>query len=202
MVTKSPTEEASFPFEESPPPPPELEALSDPAHPEVRAPISPSPQSQQLDGWFGFLNNRLLLAALGLVVVLLLTAIVLIAIGRGNASSNDSSSKVVVASGRKTPVPAVGGLVGTTVSTIGFRNGPDVTYPILGTIPRGATVAIVGRSQDSAWLQVGHPATFDLKGWVDAKLLNVDGDVTVLALAGPGPVANAEVTYQPTIAIY
>jgi hypothetical protein len=37
---------------------------------------------------------------------------------------------------------------------------------------------------------------------VDAKLLDYSGDVSALAIAGPGPIASADVTYVPTIAVY
>jgi uncharacterized protein YraI len=147
------------------------------------------------------LNNRFILGALGAVVILLLTAIVLVAIGHGDSSGGDSSN-VVAPSGDKTPVRPIGGLAGTTITTASYRNGPGPTYVILGTIPRGATVTVVGRNTNNSWLQVRYPPSSNLKGWVDAKLLSIDGDITGLAIAGPGPVASADITYVPTVANY
>src|SRR3972149_3743504 len=68
-------------------------------------------------------------------------------------------------------VPLIG-LPGRLRSTARMRNGPDATYAILGTIPRGALVPVVGRNADATWLQVVYPPTSQLRGWVDASLLN------------------------------
>jgi uncharacterized protein YraI len=137
--------------------------------------------------------------------VLLLTAIVLVAIGHGDDEGSGSSNVVAPAGNDddETPVIPIGGLLATASTTASYRNGPDTRFVILGTIPRGAHVAVVGRSEDNAWLQVRYPPNSNLKGWVDAKLLRVEGDVTVLAIAGPGPVASVDsVTYVPTIGVY
>ena len=107
------------------------------------------------------------------------------------------------------------GLPGRVLSTATMRNGPDATYAILGTIPRGAQLPVVGRNEDSAWLQVIYPPGSQLRGWVNASLLEVDGDVAELVIAGPGvgpqipiptsfgfltPAAPAEPTAAPTSA--
>lgn len=186
---------------EAPPPPPELEAFK-----RLTPPTAPSPFGRPItwdsgEGSVALLNNRFILGGLGVVVVLLLTAIVLVAIGQGD-SAKGNAPNVSVPPGDKTPSRPIGGLAGTTKTTASYRNGPGPTYVILGTIPRGATVAVVGRNEDDSWLQVRYPPSSTLKGWVDAKLLDVEGDVTVLAIAGPGPVASADITYVPTAAIY
>ena len=182
----------------APPPPPELEALS-PSRQAVRT----APSHQITEHWLALLNNRFILAALSVVVVLLLTTVVLVAIGQDGADTGDSPSNVGVPSGdKKTPGRPVGGLAGRTATTATFRNGPGPTYVVLGTIPRGAVVAVVGRNEDQSWLQVRYPPNSNLKGWVDARLLDVDGDVTKLAISGPGPVPRAQVTFIPTSAIY
>jgi len=183
------------------PPPPELDAFAPPRRPGESAATVRAATLEPKDGWGALLDNRFILGALSVVVVLLLTAIVLVAIGHGDSSGSDSSN-VVAPPGDKTPVRPIGGLAGTTVTTASYRNGPGPTYVILGTIPRGATVAVVGRNANDTWLQVRYPPSSNLKGWVDAKLLDVDGDITVLAIAGPGPVASADITYVPTAAIY
>ncbi len=153
------------------------------------------------EGVGDLLNNRFILGGLGLVAVLLLTAIVLVAIGNGDEGGSGSPN-AIAPSENETPARPLGGLAGTTTAAVSYRNGPAPTHVILGTIPGGVTVAIVGRSEDSTWLQVRYPADSTLRGWVDAKLLDVNGDVSVLLIAGPGPVASAGVTPLPTVGFY
>ncbi len=172
-----------------------------PRRPVATAAAGGSAARESKEGWSALLNNRFILGALGVVAVLLLTAIVLVAIGHGDDIGGDASN-VVAPSGDETPLRPIGGLAGTTVTTASYRNGPGPTYVILGTIPRGTTVTVVGRNANDTWLQVRYPTSSSLKGWVDAKLLDVDGDITVLAIAGPGPVASADITYVPTVAHY
>lgn len=179
-----------------PPPPPELETFAPPARPHPTAANTRARAFDRKDGWRALLDNRFILAALGGVVILLLTAIVLVAIGYGDDTGSDPAN-VAAPSDDETPLRPIGGLSGTTVIAAGYHNGPGATFVILGTIPRGATVAVVGRNTDNTWLQVRYPPNSNLKGWVDAKLLNVHGDTTVLAIAGPGPVAVADITFVP-----
>jgi uncharacterized protein YraI len=149
------------------------------------------------DEWTGFLHNRLVLGALGVVVVLLLAVVVLVVLGQGSERTASS----VVAERPSTREPAatdvrpLGGLLGEALNTITLRNGPGTRFTPLGTIARGTMVAVVGRSEDDHWLQVRYPPNSDLRGWVDSRFLEVNGDVTRLVVAGPGPVPHVE---QPT----
>ncbi len=81
-------------------------------------------------------------------------------------------------------MPARRGLVGHVLTTVTMRNGPGPTHAILGTIPRGALVSVVGRNSDEDWLQV-IPVS-GIRGWVDADLIEVTGDISELIIAGPG----------------
>jgi uncharacterized protein YraI len=81
-------------------------------------------------------------------------------------------------------------------ATVALRNGPDVTYAILGTVPKGAVVAVVGRNEDNQWFQVLYPPNSQLRGWVPAGAIDVDGDIEGLVIAGPGSGPAIEV---PTI---
>jgi uncharacterized protein YraI len=189
-------------LEEAPPPPPELDALTRPGKGTRRSMAIPGDNQTTLGTLPGILENRFILSALGIVVVLLLTAIVLVVIGHGD---DDLGAVPSVSGGstpedKKTPVLPAGALAGTATTTMTLRYGPDTTFPILGTIPRGAVVAVVGRSEDRAWLQVRYPPNSNLKGWVTARMLRVDGDITKLAIAGPGPAAEAATTAVPTYA--
>ena len=136
--------------------------------------------------WAGLVGNRFILGGVGVVVVLFLTAIVLVAVGgSGDDDVGRSVASGTEVSGESTR-NSVSGLSGEVRTTTTMRNGPGATYAILGTIPSGAVVSIVGRNADEAWLQVTYPAGSQLRGWVPAAALNVSGDVSRLAIAGPG----------------
>ena len=136
------------------------------------------------------------------MVVLLLITVVLVAV---DGSDDDLGRSI--ASGTEVPgestTASVRGLSGRVQTTTTMRNGPGATYAILGTIPSGAVVSIVGRNEDEAWLQVTYPAGSQLRGWVPARSLNVSGDVSRLAIAGPGesPGALAPTSVAPIIVV-
>lgn len=144
----------------------------------------------RLLGGFTFLNNRFILASLSLVVVLLLTAAVFAAIGNG-------ARRMPLVVVRPTPTPTTGapalaldgGLPGRILYTVSVRNGPNafLLTSILGTVPRGTMIAVVGRNAEQTWLQIVYPPDSVLRGWVDARYIAITGDVSRLPLAGPGP---------------
>ncbi|MDP3766830.1 MAG: SH3 domain-containing protein, partial [Dehalococcoidia bacterium] len=144
--------------------------------------------SRSDDGWGQWrplLRNRFVLGGLGVVVVLLLISIVLLAVGGGDDAANDGPAAVTTPGKDETAVPTVG-LRGRVTRTATMRNGPGFEYAILGTIPNGASVSIVGRNEDASWLQVVYPPNSTLRGWVGASFVDVDGNVMRLALGGPG----------------
>jgi uncharacterized protein YraI len=147
------------------------------------------------------LNNRFILSGLAAVAVLLISAIVLVAIGQENGDTNGSDRPGVVApptDGDPTPTRAPGTLSGRVLQTVTLRNGPDSQFAIVGTIPRGALVAVVGRSEDAGWLQVRYPPGSALRGWVISTFLEVEGNVSLLAIAAAGPEPTIEVPGEPT----
>jgi len=155
---------------------------------------APSPSSREASGGDGrgllgdvsaLLQNRFILFGLGALAVLLLLTIVLVVVGDGDDDPAGSTVRPATPSDEETPVTLVG-LPGELLSTTTMRNGPDTTYAILGTIPQGARVPVVGRNEDATWLQVIYPPGSQLRGWVSATVLEVDGDVAELVLAGPG----------------
>jgi uncharacterized protein YraI len=189
---------AHGPFDEShvpeqpadPPLPPEIR-MQPAGAPRPRPRARPQDPSGRSETWLAFLNNRLILSALSLVVVLLLIAIVLVAIGRGDAGSDP----IVTASTPRPNATALpsGDLTARVKNTVSIRNGPSTTYGIVGTVPKGATVPAVGRNDDNTWVQVEYA---NLTGWIDVQFLQVTGDITVLAVAGPGPTPAVDV---PTV---
>ena len=164
-------------------------------HPSGNASASASATKGWADwaDWQGVLRNRFILAGLGVLVVLLLVAIVLFAVG--GEDGNDTSGVAAQATndgGVTTPVLGPG-LPGQLRTTTTMRNGPGSTYAILGTIPRDSVVTVVGRNQDDTWLQVLYPPGTQLRGWVRASLIDVNGDVSELVIAGPGELPDIPV---------
>lgn len=131
------------------------------------------------------LQNRIILFGLGVLVVLLLLTVVLVVVGDGD-DGTASIARPNTPGANATEVAPLVGLPGRLRSTATMRNGPGATYTILGTIPEGALVPVIGRNEDSTWLQVLYPANSQLRGWVNATVLDVNGDLTELVLAGPG----------------
>lgn len=194
------------PFNPSPignPLPPELTADAVP----IMRPrtLAATTSVSRWEAWLPVLNNRLILSGLGLVVVLLLISIVLVSIGRGNTDTHPILVTVRTPDASTTALPG-GGLNGRVLTTVSVRNGPGATYGYLGTVPRGAAVAVVGRNGTTTWLQIPYPPGSPLRGWLDANFVQVTGDVSQLAVAGPGPTpfvslptASAPPTEVPTI---
>ena len=139
-----------------------------------------------LPDWLDLLRNRFILAGLGGLVVLALIAIVLVAFGRDDGSPGRRSAVVPGVADGGSEDTTSDGIVGLTRITATMRNGPDSTYSILGTIPRGARVPVIGRNADDTWLQITYPPGSELQGWVSANSLDVSGDVSQLVIAGPG----------------
>ena len=180
MASGPPTEESSS----SEHGPPKLEDFVPVIRPR---PSSEPATSHRWDSWLPLLNNRLILSGLGLVVVLLLIAIVLVSIGHGNEDGHSNILGIRTPDANSTALPR-GGLSGRVLTTASVRNGPNATYSLLGTIPRGATIAVIGRNEDISWLQIRYSPGSSLRGWIDAQFLDISGDVSQLAVAGPGPV--------------
>jgi uncharacterized protein YraI len=181
----APAEHGPFgPAASGEPPPPKLE----PRVPSTARPrAAPSTAlSSRWDAWLPLLNNRAILSGLGLVIVLLLTAIVLVSIGHGNQGTHRAVVAIVTPEANSTALPR-GSLSGHIVTTASVRNGPNATYSLLGTVPKGASVAVIGRNSDESWLQIRYPPGSSLLGWVDAQFLETTGDVSLLGVAGPGP---------------
>jgi uncharacterized protein YraI len=166
-------------------PPPEL--------PELGGSAAPAPGSFWAD-WQTLLRNRLILGGLAALVVLLLATVVLVLMDGGDddeGTTQPVAQATTASEETMTPLPS-GALRGRMRVTASVRAGPDHTYTFLGTARGGETLAVVGRSEDEAWLQVIYPPDSTLRGWVDATLLDVAGDVSALAVAAPalGPIVN------------
>jgi hypothetical protein len=184
--------------------------------PEVAEPARPAPLALQVRGsvaaargtrlaeWLALFSSRFILASFGLVVVLFLIVVVLATIGRGA-----TPVPLVVVPPTTTPTtspPAValyGGLLGRILETVSVRNGPNALTltAILGTVPRATKVAVVGRNTDRSWLQIVYPPDSGLRGWMDARYIDVTGDVSQIPLAGPAPEPEVAIPTSPAIVV-
>ena len=194
MADGPPTGELSTPAQGEPPPP-RLEPRAAIAARRRRQHTEPALLSPRWHAWLPLLNNRFILSGLGLVVVLLLIAIVLVTIGQGNENTHRNVVPNPTPAPNSTVLPR-GSLSGRIVTTASVRNGPNSSYSILGTVPKGATVAVIGRSEDESWLQIRYPPGSSLLGWVSADFLVTTGDPSQLAVAGPGPSPDVPVPTQ------
>ncbi len=153
-----------------PPPPPELK--------------DSAPDSFELPEWLDFLRNRLILGGLGIVVTMLLLAIVLVALG---GEGGGVRPQLVLGSDMPEGTPPAfrgDGLAGRMLVTVSLRNGPGVNHPILGIVPSGALVSVIGRDADEGWLQIVPAA--GIPGWVPRSAVDVAGEVSELVIGAPG----------------
>lgn len=88
----------------------------------------------------------------------------------------------------------------TIVQNMNVRTGPGTNYPVAGPGPAGESANIIGRNNDSSWLQVEYPLGADGTGWVYADLVKITGDVANVSVVqvAPPPVAAAPPPAEPT----
>jgi len=70
--------------------------------------------------------------------------------------------------------PAPGAITGIATTTARVRSGPGTGYAPVGSIPSGATVAIVGRDAAGAWVFIQYG---DVQGWVATWVFTLNGDL-------------------------
>jgi uncharacterized protein YraI len=87
------------------------------------------------------------------------------------ASGSTASQQPVI----QQPAPAAPGTTGYTVTTIpsavSLRSGAGTGFPVLGTMPRNATAAVVGRDSAGFWWQVNYNGAL---GWVYSQIAIIE----------------------------
>ena len=82
-----------------------------------------------------------------------------------------------------TPLPpGVSATVRTDGRPLNLRQGPGLTYSVLGNAPKGLVLSVTGRSADGAWLQVEVPE-WEAGVWVYAALTAIEGDLAIVPTA-------------------
>ena len=79
-----------------------------------------------------------------------------------------------------------------TVSALSVHIGPSEGYAALGTLRRGETLQIVGRSANATWLAVRFPPGSNGLGWVPLNGVSGVEDVQSLAIAFPTPLPRGQ----------
>lgn len=85
------------------------------------------------------------------------------------------------------------------VDLLNVRSGPGEGYAVVETLPAGAQVALLERSEDSNWVYI---SAGRVEGWVASWLLKVVGDPQPLSIrsAPPPTIVIPEVVAPPTTA--
>lgn len=100
----------------------------------------------------------------------------------------------------ETPILEVGSpIVTASENDINIRSGPDTNYDVIGTLPIGESLEIIGRNADSSWWQVSTPNGI---GWIFANVAtasNVNDTIPIVESSSPHvPPTATEVSPQPT----
>jgi len=120
-----------------------------------------------------------------------------------------ASSATVVRAQQETPSPAPEsarqtGLYITVITEepqINVRMGPgSAVYPVVGTLPRGATAPALGRSPGGDWIQIEFPGAPNNKGWVYSPLVQVSPGTLQIVEPPPTPLPPPTATIDPTLA--
>jgi uncharacterized protein YraI len=98
-----------------------------------------------------------------------------------------------LAAGGASGTPGGRGVSARAIATVSVRQGPGQDYDEMGTLRSGQTVEVIGRSADGSWLQIYFPTNSNLKGWVEAKALNLPASVATTL-----PIGTATAIARPT----
>jgi uncharacterized protein YraI len=79
---------------------------------------------------------------------------------------------------------------------VNVRKGPAVAYDKLGTLDKGQSAPVRGKSADGTWWQISFPASPDGIGWVIGQLVNISGDASGVPVAQAPPLPTAGATTQ------
>ncbi|NDJ53001.1 MAG: SH3 domain-containing protein [Chloroflexi bacterium] len=99
-------------------------------------------------------------------------------VGAGNLDYQDFTNPLPVTA---TTVPF--GFINTGLAN--FRTGPGFEFGIIGTLPLGTAIDLLGRSPGSGWLYV---RTEGQVGWVGSATVNTTLPLGALPIVDPGPL--------------
>jgi uncharacterized protein YraI len=67
----------------------------------------------------------------------------------------------------------------TTLDRLNVRGGAGISFSIIGVLPVGQTVAILGRNTDSSWLQIGADR------WISSQFVTITGNLNTVPVIVP-----------------
>ena len=69
-----------------------------------------------------------------------------------------------------------------------MRAAPSASGEQIGTLNKGDTVQIVGRTAASDWLQILHPLNPSIRAWIAASFVDVKGSVGTIPVVDSSAV--------------
>lgn len=89
-----------------------------------------------------------------------------------------SAALVVAGPAAAVEIVLMAGLPGRVTAPANLRSGPGLAFDVLGVLAAEETLVVVGMDSDGEWFSV--IAAGELRGWVSAELVEVEGDVRSL----------------------
>jgi uncharacterized protein YraI len=96
-----------------------------------------------------------------------------------------------------TAAPTIPYATVTATAGLNIRSGPGEEYESVGTLAFGEQIAIIGRSEDSAWWVVPAQGAPNNQGWISASYVNAQNAENVPVIPPPAPAptsSDSEIT--------
>jgi hypothetical protein len=145
-----------------------------------------------------FLTSLLLLPWLTACTIILPSPIVIIREQVSSAvpsqtatvSPTVTATPTATASPSATPTATESQARATTLNRLNIRSGAGTSFSIIGVLPVGQTVAILGRNADNSWLQIGADR------WINSQFVTITGNLNaapVIVPPTPEPTPTQEI---------
>jgi hypothetical protein len=144
-----------------------------------------------------FLRSPIILGGLAVVLVALIAVVALGGLGGGNGGGGPATKTAGTSSPKQTE--SSDHLTGKAKSTVNVRSDPGNAFQALGVLRNGTEVEIVAKSEDGKWFQIVYPSGSNLRGWVLAESLDVNGDMSGLGVATPENIPVPVVPTSPAV---
>ncbi len=108
-------------------------------------------------------------------------------------------SDIVVTEAAPEPTATPAGVVLTILAQPfqNVRSGPGTQYGVIGQLPEGTQVQVIGSNVQNTWLVIDFRGQ---QGWLSTSLLDVFGDLNTVPIINPPPTPTLGVTLTPTAA--
>jgi len=146
-----------------------------------------------------FLRSPIILGGLAVVLIALIAVVALGVLGGGNGGDNGGSATKTASTSSPKQTAGSGHLTGKAKSTVNVRSDPGNAFQALGVLRNGTEVEIVAKSEDGKWFQIVYPSGSNLRGWVLAESLDVNGDMSGLGVATPENIPVPVVPTSPAV---